>query len=802
MVSGNVTRKTIERRFWTRRRTLARALWARLEGKTRGKMVAILCISIVLTLLLPAQTGQLRAVRGQIQEKTRISYEGFKRDTLAGPFELLSGQSISISIATPPSVGSDLNAWRLWYSVIDLSGVYVNGSRPTIEQLTANLIPGGMNLYSYTLNLAGSVTKASYLNAANVMPGQQATFGNPSESGVKITIGRIVCTHYYRLWPEDQSNVVVTETGPDTRRVDVTLTNLSRFDPGFGTSAAFFNGRFGYRLQYYGLGRCSPLELTTPNGTSTLETFRVKSGCSRRLFVFQSTQTRLFLSARGLTGGFHELGFAVEGTWRHHLRIVDSSHPVEADSIPPAQKVSALLLNDLELVRNLDLTLGPGQSYTLPNAPDLRARNWYKFQGYIYLESIAGPIGSLNVSDAAHAFSPWYLEVGKDSIWFAYGDNPTLKNVDPIQTITVKLTYTVEYRADATKISSVLVSDTATDLGNGYVRHNVLLTLPRDVPDSDLGFSKNAGFRVGWRTFDWQIENFKTPSGDSVDNPRFRGSYQQYINSPYKENGTIAPYYYERTVTSYYMYALGTVSPEGTWRLTVLEPVLSLQYTKTGGDLLVTDPQGRRVGFNGADKINTIPGATYYKDSSGVETIKIPEPIQGQYYLEAVAFSDKITVDIRAIQAAQTVWSQQVTIPTQTGAATALSTVFKIQDGQPLAPTQQKQLDYTLTWLPPMTVKDWFKVNQTIPIKFDTRAKDGSFIHDETVKIRVYGPSAYFKEFKFSATPSDTTIRILDIEKTYIVNWHLADITVVGSYAIRVYFKDILLSQTAISIRA
>mgnify|MGYP001033115796 CR=1 FL=1 len=776
--------------------------WPKLEGKIREKMAVILSVSIILTLNLPMQTGQLRAAQGQTQEGPRIYYEAYKRDTATGPFELLSGQSISFSIATPPSVGSYPNAWRLWYSEIDLSGIYVDGSRPTIGQLTANLIPGGMNLYHYTLNPAGGVTGAYYLSAANVAPGQQVTFGNPSGSGVRITVNRFLCYYYYRLWPEDQSNVVVTETGPDTRRVDVTIMDLSRFDPGFGTSTAFFNGRFGYRLQYYGLGMCYPLELRTPNGTNVLETpLRVKNRSSVCFFRPMSGQTRLFLSDQ-TRGGFYELGFAVEGTWRHHLKIVDSSYPLDANNIPPAQKVHAWLYNDLEVVRNLNVTLAPGQTYTLPNTPDLRARKWYRDLGWIYLESIAGPIGSLNVSDATHYASPYYLGTGQDSVWFAYGANPTLKNFDPIQTITLRLTYTVSYSADATQTSSVSVSDTATDLGNGYARHNVLLTLPRDVPDSDLGFSKNAGFRIGWRTFDWQIESFKTPSGDSVDNPSFRGSYRQYLNWPYKENGTIAPYYYERSVTSYYMYALGTVSPEGTWRLAVLEPVLSLQYTKTGGDLLVTDPQGRRVGFNGAEKINTIPGATYYKDSSGVETIKIPEPIQGQYCLEAVASSNKITVDIRAVQAAQTVWSQQVAIPTQAGATTTLSTVFKIQDGQPQAPTQQKQLDYALTWLPPMTVKDWFKINQTIPIKFDTRAKDGSFIHDETVKIRVYGPSGYFKEFRFSATPSDTTIRILDVEKAYIVNWHLADITAVGSYAIRVYFKDILVSQTAISIRA
>jgi len=740
----------------------------------------------------------------------RIFYEGI-RDENPVSVNLLPGQSVTFKVPKPPTVEGNPDAWRLssggsGYPAVTVSGINIDGHKPTVEQLIATLIPSGAHLQSYGQEqrwpIGAEVDLATYINSANLAPGDPITFTNKPGSEVTFT-GTITCQYTYRLYPEDQSNVYYVEMDSDTRVVCVTLSDLTRFDPGFGTSNAFFNNKFGYYLHYYGLGRCLPQEIVTPDGRGVLETFRVKRSAVSRYFRLRSTQTRLSVSHRASMRGFKELGYTVEGTWMHYLKVVDPNHPLDASPIPPPGKVDVWLFNDLEMLHSIDLTLTPGQPFTLPARPDLRGRKWYPDMGEVYLESIdpMGSVESITVSDAVASGGFLYPKY-HDNIWFTYGDRPIVKNIGD-QTVAVRVTDTAIYRADATQIPSVAVSDVATGPIDGYIRHEVSLTLPGNVPDSDLGFNRNTGLLIDERTFGWKVESFKTPSGDSVDDPRFRGAYREFLNEPYQECCTIAAYYYARQVQAYHMYAFETVNPTGTWRLTLLEPVLALRYTITGGDLLVTDPQGRRIGFNGVEVVNTIgPLASYQKEASGVETIVIYGCLPvGEYRLEASASSSQIIIDIEVAEGTQTLWSQHVTALTTPGIVTAFSTAFNVQDGYPQAPTQQQKLDYTLAWLPPITVKDWYKADQTIPIKFDVRDKDGSFVHDETVKIRVYGLSGYFKEFQYSATPSDTTIRILDAEKMYIVNWHLSDISTLGHYAIRVYFRDILLAQTILSVR-
>lgn len=111
-----------------------------------------------------------------------------------------------------------------------------------------------------------------------------------------------------------------------------------------------------------------------------------------------------------------------------------------------------------------------------------------------------------------------------------------------------------------------------------------------------------------------------------------------------------------------------------------------------------------------------------------------------------------------------------------------------------------KILRATASWLPPMTVKDWFKSNQTIPIKFTLKdVTTNGFVHDEAVKVTVLGPGGYAKTFVFGL--GDDNIRINDADQLYITNWRLADLLQLGTYTIQVQFKGILALETQITVK-
>jgi len=112
-----------------------------------------------------------------------------------------------------------------------------------------------------------------------------------------------------------------------------------------------------------------------------------------------------------------------------------------------------------------------------------------------------------------------------------------------------------------------------------------------------------------------------------------------------------------------------------------------------------------------------------------------------------------------------------------------------------------KILRAVASWVPPMTVKDWYKANQTMPIKFTLKdPATNSFVHDEAVKVTVLGPGGYAKTYVFGT--GDDNIRINDADQLYITNWHLTDLLQLGTYTIQVQFKGILALETQLTVKA
>ncbi len=53
-------------------------------------------------------------------------------------------------------------------------------------------------------------------------------------------------------------------------------------------------------------------------------------------------------------------------------------------------------------------------------------------------------------------------------------------------------------------------------------------------------------------------------------------------------------------------------------------------------DLTITDPEGRRIGRDGAHEVNEIPGAFYTGFDTDTEFVVIPDPADGEYHIQAL----------------------------------------------------------------------------------------------------------------------------------------------------------------------
>lgn len=126
-----------------------------------------------------------------------------------------------------------------------------------------------------------------------------------------------------------------------------------------------------------------------------------------------------------------------------------------------------------------------------------------------------------------------------------------------------------------------------------------------------------------------------------------------------------------------------------------------------------------------------------------------------------------------------------------------LCVVVVVSDGQYTDTDETPVTIYDFHWRPPLAGKGEFKAGRTIPIKF-TLAKDGSFIHDESVHVMV-ADSEGNMVFDALYGEGDGHVLIDDEVEHYITNWH-TDKKMRGEYAITVTFASGLCVEKVVEL--
>ena len=110
---------------------------------------------------------------------------------------------------------------------------------------------------------------------------------------------------------------------------------------------------------------------------------------------------------------------------------------------------------------------------------------------------------------------------------------------------------------------------------------------------------------------------------------------------------------------------------------------------------------------------------------------------------------------------------------------------------------------YAFNWLPPLSLdKAAYKAGSTIPIKFTVKYND-IFVHDETVQVKVIGPSPS-TSVVFSAVygvGGDQYVRINDLDQLYVVNWHLENTIPGEEYTIEVRFGATIVNSIVLIVK-
>jgi len=644
------------------------------------------------------------------------------------------GTLVTMTIPAPPSVNGDPNAWRFNFADGMLVGLRfsndnfaTNSFRPTFAQLTSTLV----------------LTKAHLIEADSLdgnplgTPGTGQTMGpydyyyfytnEDAVIGDAVTVSVSPSSPYsakadgasfgpqYRLLPQDQSLVqITTPVDPTVRIISMQLgmgtSNSPAFttlDPNFGTASAFFNTRFGVVVQWDS-GRAIPTSLQAPKSdmsaggqellTDSFRTAPTDGGAFGRFYRFFDESAMIFISDNNVRSGaygFNKLGVQINGAWTLTLKILDpntlGSNNNQYTPIGPAGELTGSLYGEYEVVTSTQYTLTSGASLSF-SAPDLTSYGWY-MDGYstVHITSQTCPTttscdANILTTDGLTAGGgvtggnlPSSID-GLDNFLILYKPTVTITNpnTNP-STETFTVTYTVEYVADIT-IKLPSISDTSTVYDSTHNLHTVSIPLGSMQPDSSLGFNSDGTIEIALPGFNWQTySDIKIPNGNSADLPTQFAWLREGLNDPNRFGLVGASTIYHAKVADFNPWAAYGTSAAGTWTYEALGPTTTLQYTKTGGDLLVTDPLGNKEGSDTVKVYSEIPGATYSGPESVThmpEVVTIPNPIPGSFLVQITGVTTgtyQLTTDV--IEAGTTVQEQIQSGPISPGQVVFAATV-------------------------------------------------------------------------------------------------------------------------------
>lgn len=248
---------------------------------------------------------------------------------------------------------------------------------------------------------------------------------------------------------------------------------------------------------------------------------------------------------------------------------------------------------------------------------------------------------------------------------------------------------------------------------------------------------------------------------------------------------------------------------------------------------LVTDPLGRRVGYDQATDtvINEIPGAkfTFHRNLDEPMFMLIPDPISGEYTVQVYPIEDGGEFTIQSFGIGDDLWPiEDMTNHIKRGEVQEYKVNVNMND--------LRLSGVDVEWLlPGKNHQDISTINQnqTLPIKFSVRDKAsdkfiGDLLEDMTVIVNkkgedplvtyigtddkeenengndtviddVYGTDAEMEEYLESGPNYGNSIYVrVDIDdEHYIVNFHARDFSLsVGIYEVRVVYKGQQIGRT------
>jgi hypothetical protein len=106
---------------------------------------------------------------------------------------------------------------------------------------------------------------------------------------------------------------------------------------------------------------------------------------------------------------------------------------------------------------------------------------------------------------------------------------------------------------------------------------------------------------------------------------------------------------------------------------------------------------------------------------------------------------------------------------------------------------------YDVSWLPPLALGKTSKGGSTIPVKFRASDCTGSFMHDESVEVKIFRGAGATPVFSASFGEGSANVRIDDESEQYIVNFQTA--AGANDYVAKVYFNGVLHSTRPFSVR-
>ena len=545
-------------------------------------------------------------------------------------------------------------------------GWVLNGYASYIELGSVDFDQGSL-LSDHTLLVAGAHLTNFYFDQNGnyidwMLDAGSTTVTIQNTSPNTVTFGYIDAMSRYSD-VKDISTADVIDIGPDYRTIYVNVPY------GFVSQyVEFFNTWLAFRLRWN--GKAVPWHVYSPGPVSrymdVLQTYRTEPRAVNKLgFRFADSTVRIQLARPMYGNGFYERGIQVEGKWRFDLQVLDPNQPARL-----SPELGTYLTNEKVIREKFELAAAgsPGDSLTI-TPPNING--WYR-QYADYLGAVSNTDGVDSTALTVTTGARWGVADLPYSNWVTWGDSLTVRN-----TANQPVSYTIEY--NVFYFTPLQFTDTQT-VTDSTIQHDLAFTMPTTIEMTNLGFEAQPPetmitVNTPLTNPPWEFSTFTLPNGQSADDSAFNNPNVEFMMG-YYEGETLNTSYGGRNAGADFIYSVLGDNAAGEWKITAYEPATLLRFTLgSPANLLVTDPIGRQVGFDGANVVNEVPGATYSGQDTEPQMITIPNPITGVYGLQLIGTGSGTYTLTTETTVGGVAVSQQVTTGTITNGEVILNSM-------------------------------------------------------------------------------------------------------------------------------